>query len=197
MAPISEVCAVTTRSANARTSGRFTCFRADLAIATEAITTIDGLITLPCYQWEHVVVVAPDHPLLKSKSVTLEEIAAYPVITYDGAFAGRSKIDHAFSLRGMKPDILLEATAPAVDGVAISTLGGVAVGDAAAEVDADAQDEVVAELEESLEETEEHDLFPYQAIVLTSFGGPEGPEEVMPFLRRVTGGPDGPPCARS
>jgi len=60
--------------------------------------------------------------------------------------------------------------------------------DAAAEVDANAQDEVVAELEESLEETEEHDLFPYQAIVLTSFGGPEGPQEVMPFLRRVTGG---------
>ncbi|ANS77988.1 Ferrochelatase, protoheme ferro-lyase [Serinicoccus hydrothermalis] len=50
------------------------------------------------------------------------------------------------------------------------------------------EDEVVAELEESLEETEENDLFPYQAIVLTSFGGPEGPEEVMPFLRRVTGG---------
>jgi hypothetical protein len=36
-----------------------------------------------------------------------------------------------------EPDILLEATAPAVDGVAISTLGGVAVGDAAAEVAAE------------------------------------------------------------
>ncbi|WP_298746607.1 ferrochelatase [uncultured Serinicoccus sp.] len=55
-------------------------------------------------------------------------------------------------------------------------------------VDQAATDEVVAELEETLEETEEHDLFPYQAIVLTSFGGPEAPEEVMPFLRRVTGG---------
>ena len=51
-----------------------------------------------------------------------------------------------------------------------------------------AEDEVVAELEESLAEAEEHDLFPYQAVVLTSFGGPEAPEEVMPFLRRVTGG---------
>jgi LysR family cys regulon transcriptional activator len=56
-----------------------------------------------------VVVVPPDHPLLKSKALTLEEIAAFPLITYDGAFAGRSKIDHAFSLRGLKPDILLEA----------------------------------------------------------------------------------------
>ena len=70
--------------------------QADLAIATESIASVDGLITLPCYQWEHVVVVPPDHPLLKSKAVSLEEIATYPLITYDSAFAGRSKIDHAF-----------------------------------------------------------------------------------------------------
>lgn len=29
---------------------------------------------------------------------------------------------------------------------------------------------------------------PYDAVVLCSFGGPEAPDEVMPFLRRVTGG---------
>lgn len=83
--------------------------QADLALATEAIAGYDGLITIPCYQWEHVVVVPHGHPLLKSKPITLEEIAAYPLITYDAAFAGRTKIDHAFSLRGLKPDILLEA----------------------------------------------------------------------------------------
>lgn len=84
--------------------------QADMAIATEAIANIDGLITLPCYQWEHVVVVPPEHPLLlKSKAITLEEIVAYPLITYDSAFTGRAKIDHAFSLRALKPDIFLEA----------------------------------------------------------------------------------------
>jgi LysR family cys regulon transcriptional activator len=83
--------------------------QADLAIATEAIADMDGLISLPCYQWEHQVVVPPDHPLLKAKPLTLEDIAAYPLITYDAAFAGRNKIDHAFALRGLKPDILLEA----------------------------------------------------------------------------------------
>ena len=31
-------------------------------------------------------------------------------------------------------------------------------------------------------------LDPYDAVLLLSFGGPEGPEEVMPFLRRVTAG---------
>lgn len=31
---------------------------------------------------------------------------------------------------------------------------------------------------------------PYQALLVVSFGGPEGPDEVMPFLRRVTSGRD-------
>ncbi|MGV3741937.1 MAG: CysB family HTH-type transcriptional regulator [Burkholderiaceae bacterium] len=83
--------------------------QADLAIATEAIASVDGLVSLPCYQWEHVIVVPRDHALLKLKVVTLEDLAAYPLITYDSAFAGRNKIDHAFSLRSVTPDILLEA----------------------------------------------------------------------------------------
>ena len=83
--------------------------QADLAIATESIANIDGLISMPCYQWEHQVVVPPEHPLLKSRSITLEELAEYPLITYDSAFTGRNKIDHAFSLRNLKPDVLLEA----------------------------------------------------------------------------------------
>lgn len=83
--------------------------QADIAIATESIAEVVGLVSLPCYQWEHVVVVPPEHALLKSRSLTLEEIAAWPLITYDAAFAGRNKIDKAFSMRGLKPDVLLEA----------------------------------------------------------------------------------------
>jgi protoporphyrin/coproporphyrin ferrochelatase len=33
-----------------------------------------------------------------------------------------------------------------------------------------------------------HALTPYEAVLLVSFGGPERPEEVMPFLRNVTRG---------
>jgi ferrochelatase len=33
-----------------------------------------------------------------------------------------------------------------------------------------------------------HALAPYQAVLLVSFGGPEGPEDVMPFLENVTRG---------
>ncbi len=83
--------------------------QADLAIATEAIAEVDGLVSLPCFQWEHMVVVPPDHPLMQLTTITLEDLAAYPLITYDAAFAGRNKIDLAFSRRGLKPDVVLEA----------------------------------------------------------------------------------------
>jgi LysR family cys regulon transcriptional activator len=83
--------------------------QANLAIATEAIANLDGLVTLSCYQWEHVIVVPAEHALLKLSEVTLEDLAAYPLITYDSAFAGRNKVDHAFALRSIKPDVLLEA----------------------------------------------------------------------------------------
>ena len=38
--------------------------------------------------------------------------------------------------------------------------------------------------------TDDDALAPYDAVLLLSFGGPEAPDEVMPFLRRVTAGRD-------
>ncbi len=37
-----------------------------------------------------------------------------------------------------------------------------------------------------------NDLVPYDAVLVLSFGGPEGPEDVMPFLENVTRGRDVP-----
>jgi LysR family cys regulon transcriptional activator len=82
---------------------------ADVAVATEAISSYKELVSLPCFQWHHVAVMLADHPLLQRKQLTLEDLAQYPLITYDNAFAGRTKINQAFSLRGLAPDIVLEA----------------------------------------------------------------------------------------
>lgn len=81
---------------------------ADIAIATEAIAQYKELIALPCYQWQHVVVVPEGH-VLTQKPLTLEALAKYPLITYHSEFAGRSKINQAFEKRGLTPDIVLEA----------------------------------------------------------------------------------------
>lgn len=83
--------------------------RADIAIATEGIAGTEGLIALPGYQWQHVIAVQPDHPLLGKKTLSLEDLAKYPIITYDKAFAGRTKIDKAFTSKNLQPDVVLEA----------------------------------------------------------------------------------------
>ena len=66
-------------------------------------------MALPAYTWTHSVVVPPDHPLAREKALTLEAIAAYPVVTYSKEFTGRSHIDGAFADRGLSPDIVLTA----------------------------------------------------------------------------------------
>lgn len=82
---------------------------ADIAIATEGIANTPGVLALPGYQWQHVIMVPLSHPLLNQADISLEEIVKYPIITYDKAFAGRSRIDSAFAGRNLIPDIVLEA----------------------------------------------------------------------------------------
>jgi len=91
--------------------------QADLSIASETIFHYRELVSLPCFQWHHVAVVQPDHLLLERKLLSLDDLAQYPLITYSTAFAGRAKIDQAFHLRGLAPDIVLEA----IDGDVIKT----------------------------------------------------------------------------
>lgn len=81
----------------------------DLGVATEAIDQFSELVTLPCYEWNRGVIVPPGHPLLSEKPLTLEAIAAYPIVTYDFAFSGRSKINKAFEARGLEPNVVLTA----------------------------------------------------------------------------------------
>lgn len=82
---------------------------ADLCIATEAISGYPELVSLPCYQWNRVVVVPPRHPLLKATPLTVESLAQYPIVTYDYAFANRSLIQKAFESRGLTPNVVLTA----------------------------------------------------------------------------------------
>lgn len=82
---------------------------ADVAIATESLMQYEGLVTLPCYDWYHCVVVTPKHPLLEVKKLTLAKLAEYPIITYDFAFSGRSKIDDAFAAANIEPNVALTA----------------------------------------------------------------------------------------
>ncbi len=83
---------------------------ADFAIATEALHLYDDLIMLPCYHWNRAVVVKPDHPLAGKSSISIEELAAYPIVTYTFGFTGRSELDTAFNRAGLTPRIVFTAT---------------------------------------------------------------------------------------
>jgi LysR family cys regulon transcriptional activator len=83
--------------------------KADIGIATEGLSRFDGLVSFPCYEWNHMVVVPDGHPLLKAGRLTLEQLAAFPLITYDLGFTGRSHIDDAFRQAGISTDIVLTA----------------------------------------------------------------------------------------
>ncbi|RLM26901.1 transcriptional regulator CysB [Brenneria alni] len=83
---------------------------ADFAIATEALHLYDDLIMLPCYHWNRAVVVKPDHPLASKTDITIEELAAYPIVTYTFGFTGRSELDTAFNRAGLTPRIVFTAT---------------------------------------------------------------------------------------
>jgi LysR family cys regulon transcriptional activator len=82
---------------------------ADIGISTEALDRYPDIVTFPCYSWHHVVVVPKGHPLVGRENITLEEIAEYPIVTYDQDFTGRSHIDQAFAKVGALPDVVLTA----------------------------------------------------------------------------------------
>ena len=81
---------------------------ADIAIATESLDLYPEIIAMPCIQWSHCVIAPTGHPILAGP-LTLQELARYPLVTYDTAFAGRSKINRAFERAGLVPRVALAA----------------------------------------------------------------------------------------
>lgn len=82
---------------------------ADVGVATEALTQYEELVALPCYRWTHVVIVPPGHPLTELETLTLQSVAAYPLVTYEAGYTGRGHIDEAFERHGLQPQVVLTA----------------------------------------------------------------------------------------
>ena len=82
---------------------------AEIGIATESLAQYADLVTLPCYEWQHMLVVPAAHLLANKAAITLEDLALEPLITYHPSFTGRTKIDQAFAAKRLSPRIALEA----------------------------------------------------------------------------------------
>ena len=82
---------------------------ADIGLATESLADYEGLVTLPCYEWQHVMVVPQGHPLATVERPTLEQLAAHSLVLYHHTVTGRTRIDQAFAKARLKPNVAIEA----------------------------------------------------------------------------------------
>jgi LysR family cys regulon transcriptional activator len=87
---------------------------ADIGVATEALADYESLVALPSYQWTHCVVAPPEHPLLKEVAegahlLSLEQLAQWPIVTYETGYTGRSHVDQAFARQGLAVNVVLSA----------------------------------------------------------------------------------------
>ncbi len=96
----------------------------DFAIATEVTgDQHPELISVPAFEWEHVVLVPSRHPLL-GRPLSLTSLVRFPIVTYVPEFTGRRRIDQAFAQAGLKPDVVLAA----IDSDVIKTYVGIGLG---------------------------------------------------------------------
>jgi LysR family transcriptional regulator, cys regulon transcriptional activator len=83
---------------------------AELFISTGPTEPNPEMVLFPCHPIHPIVLTPPRHPLTQKREVTLEDLCAYPIITYDAEFAFHTNMMRAFHSQGLVPDILLSAT---------------------------------------------------------------------------------------
>ena len=82
---------------------------ADFAIATGDYEYFNNIVHLPCYQWDRVVLLPKNHPLVDKKQITLRDLAIFPLITYVFSLTGSSTFLKAFEDQGLKARIAFTA----------------------------------------------------------------------------------------
>lgn len=82
---------------------------ADFAIATEALEQFSDLVMMPCYYWNRAILLPRDHPLAAGSTLSIADLARFPLVTYTFGFTGRSRLDEAFKQHGLAPNVVFTA----------------------------------------------------------------------------------------
>ncbi len=98
--------------------------QADLAIGTDTTRELPNLVRLPCFALPRSVVARTGHPLLDKETLTIEDVAAHPIITYDPRYSGRWRVMQAFRDANLSPRIVLSA----IDADVCKTYVGIGLG---------------------------------------------------------------------
>jgi DNA-binding transcriptional LysR family regulator len=86
---------------------------ADLALIGAAGIPPHGLDALPIVSERLVAAVPAGHPLAERRRATLMDIRAFPIVSMPEGTGIRTVFDQACSANGIRPDIALQASAPA------------------------------------------------------------------------------------
>jgi DNA-binding transcriptional LysR family regulator len=82
----------------------------DIGISTAPRTLPATAVTIPCFEFKHILVGERGHPLFKRQQVTLEDIAQYPLITYSEQHAIGRRLIEAFDAAGLTPKVAVRGT---------------------------------------------------------------------------------------
>jgi len=95
---------------DAETVARHEKGEADIAIVSSSGTPPHADLTLPIYRWERIVLVPRGHALTQlGRALTLADIAAHPLISYESSRAPDSSLRRAFTEAGLTPEISVTA----------------------------------------------------------------------------------------
>ena len=82
---------------------------ADLVICTENIQDTPALVSFPMFHWNRCLIAPKKHPLTRARSITLEQLAAHPIVTYVPGWTGRRVFDDTFRRAGLSPNVVVSA----------------------------------------------------------------------------------------
>ncbi len=82
----------------------------DIGVSTLPKRLPDDIVTFEAYSVERCLIVPRGHPLLKARSLSIQDIARYPLITYDEAFNSGWVVQREFQRRGVTPRVVIRAT---------------------------------------------------------------------------------------
>lgn len=79
---------------------------ADVGIGPETPRQFPSLAGIACFPLSRSVVAKTGHAILRARTLTLKEIAKYPIITYDPAYSGRWQVMDAFRRARIEPNVV-------------------------------------------------------------------------------------------
>ncbi len=81
----------------------------EFAIASDNQNLHPDIIKIPCYEWDRVILFPQDHELGNLTKVTLNDLAAFPIVTYKEPSTGTSGLMKAMQAENLSANVVFTA----------------------------------------------------------------------------------------